>query len=268
LTTPVQKLYEVWAGDSELREALGQSIDPRGTDWLFEAFAELGPQAGDLVLDAGARDAVHAIRLVREHGVRAVALDPLPLHCALARGRIADAGLADEIDVVEGALEELPFDDTSFDWIWCRDVLVHVDADRGLAECARVLRPGGALLAYVTLATDRLEPEEADELVRGLALRRSSLDGAQLEASARAAGFVSHSIERLGSERRERMLEDDQWDVRQDLLRLARLRRRDAEFVERYGEDAVAAAAGGLTWGVYQLLGKLCPTVYTWERRA
>jgi SAM-dependent methyltransferase len=268
LTTPVQKLYEVWAGDSELRDALGQSLEPRGTDWLFELFAELGPSAGDLVLDAGARDAVHAIRLVHEHGIRAVALDPLPLHCALARERIADAGLTEDIDVVQGALEELPFEDASFDWIWCRDVLVHVDVDRGLAECARVLRRGGVLLAYVTLATDRLEPEEADELARGLALRRSSLDGAQLEAAARTAGFVLQSMERLGSEWRERMLEDGEWDVRQDLLKLARLRRRDAELVGRYGEDAVDAAVGGLAWGVYQLLGKLCPTVYVWERRA
>ncbi len=268
MTTPVQKLYEVWAGDSELRTALGQSLDPRGTDWLFAVFAGLGPHAGDLVLDAGARDAVHAIRLAREQGVRAVALDPLPLHCSLARERIADAGLTDEIDVVEGALEELPFEDASFDWIWCRDVLVHVDAERGLAECARVLRPGGALLAYVTLATERLEPFEAEELVRGLALRPSSLDAARLETAAEAAGLVLRSVERLGSEWRERLLEDGEWDVRRDLLKLARLRRRDATLVERFGEEAVDAAAGGLAWGVYQVLGKLCPTVYVWERRA
>lgn len=268
MTTPVQKLYEVWAADSELRDALAQSLAPRGTDWLFDAFAGLGPQPGDLVLDAGARDAVHAVRLVRERGVRAVALDPLPLHCALARERIADAGLSDEIDVVEGALEELPFEDASFDWIWCRDVLVHVDADRGLAECARVLRPGGALLAYVTLATQRLEPDEAGELVRGLALQRSSLDAAQLESAAEAAGLALRSVERLGSEWRERLLEDGEWDVRQDLLRLARLRRRDGELVEQFGREAVDAAAGGLAWGVYQVLGKLCPTVYVWERRA
>src|SRR5206468_12429390 len=135
-----------------------------------------------------------AIKLVREHGVRAVALDPLPRHSALASERIAEANLTDEIDVVEGAIERMPFDDASFDWIWCRDVLVHVDAERGLAECARVLRAGGVLLAYVTLATDRLEPEETDELVRALALQRASLDGAQLEEAAGAAGFALRSI--------------------------------------------------------------------------
>ena len=81
-----------------------------------------------------------------------------------------------------------------------------------------MLRPGGALLAYVTLATERLEPLEAEELVRGLALRPSSLDAARLEAAADAAGLVLSSVERLGSEWRERMLEDGEWDVRQDLL--------------------------------------------------
>jgi SAM-dependent methyltransferase len=268
LITPVQKLYEVWAADSELRDALGQSLDPRGPDWLFQVFAELGPRPGDLVLDAGARDAKHAIRLVRAHGVRAVALDPVPSHCALARERIAEAGLTDEIDVVEAAIEDLPFDEATFDWIWCRDVLVHVDAERGLAECARVLRRGGVLLAYVTHATDRLEPVEADELVRCLALQRSSLDPAHLKTAAGEAGLALRSVERLGSEWRERLLEDADWDVSQDLVKLARLRRREPQLVELYGAAAIDAAAGGLAWGVYQLLGKLCPTVYVWERRA
>jgi SAM-dependent methyltransferase len=264
----VQELYELWAGDSELREELGHSLDPRGVDWLFEAFEGLGPRAGDLVLDAGARDAVHAIRLVREHGVRAVALDPLALHCSLARERIAEAGLAENIDVVEATLEQMPFADSSCDWIWCRDVLVHVDARRGLAECARVLRPGGALLAYVTLATDRLEPQEREWLVSALALHREGLDGTTLEAAAADAGLVLRSVDRLGSEWRERMIEDESWDVAADVLKLARVRRNEAKLAERYGAPAVAAAAGGLAWGIYQVLGKLCPTVYVWGRRA
>jgi SAM-dependent methyltransferase len=262
----VQELYELWAGDQELRDALERSLDPRGQDWLFEAFAELGARPGDLVLDAGARDAVHAIRLVQEHGVRAVALDPVPVHCALARERVDAAGLTDEIDVVEAAIEELPFADASFDWIWCRDVLLHIDVSRGLAECARVLQPGGAVLAYVTLATDRLEPREEEEIAACVAVRRESFDAAIVEAAAREAGLVLRSVDRLGSEWRERMIEDERWDVARDLLRLARLRRREAELVEQYGTAAVEAAVGGLTWGIYQLIGKLCPTVYVWQR--
>jgi hypothetical protein len=180
LITQVQRLYEVWAADSELRNALGQSLDPRGPEWLFQVFAELGPRRGDLVLDAG----------------------------------------------------------------------------------------GGVLLAYVTHATDRLEPAETDELVRRLALQRSSLDPAHLETAAGEAGLALRSVERLRSEWRERLLGDADWDVSRDLVKLARLRRREPQLVELYGAAAIDAAAGGLAWGVYQLLGKLCPTVYVWERRA
>src|SRR5207244_1277664 len=83
--TSVQELYELWAGDSELDTELQRSLEPRGTEWLFDVFAALGPRPGQLMADVGARDARHSIRLVREHGLRAVALDPLPQHVELAR---------------------------------------------------------------------------------------------------------------------------------------------------------------------------------------
>ncbi|TMK89799.1 MAG: pyridoxal-phosphate dependent enzyme [Actinobacteria bacterium] len=217
----VQELYELWAGDSELRDALQRSLEPRGIDSLFDAFAALGPRAGDLVVDVGARDARHAIRLVREHGLRAVALDPVPLHCELARKAIAEAELTSEIEVVEAPIESMPFADASVDWIWCRDVLVHVDVRRGLAECARVLRHGGALVAYVTLPTARLEPRERAELVDAMAIE--SFDRAHVEAAASDAGLLLRSVDELGSEWRERMIEDDLWDpdgLRVDILEL------------------------------------------------
>jgi len=67
----VQELYELWAGESGVQAELKRSLAPRGRDWLFEVFAALGPKPGQLVVDAGARDARHAIRLVREHGISA-----------------------------------------------------------------------------------------------------------------------------------------------------------------------------------------------------
>jgi ubiquinone/menaquinone biosynthesis C-methylase UbiE len=256
LARTVQELYELWADESELTEALQRSLEPRGVDSLFEAFAALGPRAGELVVDAGARDASYAIRLVREHGLRAIALDPLPLHCDLARKAVAEASLTHEIEVIEAAIESMPLADRSADWIWCRDVLVHVDARRGLAECARVLKPGGTLIAYVTLATERLEPRERAELVETMAIE--TLDAATIEAAADAAGRVLRSVDQIDSEWRERMIEDGTWNASEDLLHLARLRRGGFE-----GPQA-QAARGGLLWGVYQLLGKLCPTVYVW----
>ena len=252
----VQQLYELWADDSQLREALKRSLEPRGLDSLYEAFAALGPRPGELLLDAGAANAKHAIRLVQELGLRAIALEPLEVHRGLARAAIAEAGLDDEIDLVDGSIESIPLAADAVDWIWCRDVLVHVDAGPGLAELARVLRPGGALLAYVTLATDRLEPRERAELVGAMAIR--TFDAETLEQAAADAGFTLRSVDRLGSEWRERMVEDETWDAGDDLLEIARLRRGG------YAGAEADAVWGGLVWGVYQMLGKLCPTVYVW----
>jgi ubiquinone/menaquinone biosynthesis C-methylase UbiE len=251
-----QQLYEHWADEDALNEALGRSLEPRGLDSLFAAFAALGPQPGERLLDLGARDAKHAIRLEREHGLHVTALDPLPLHCELARAAVAEAGAS--VEVVEGRAEELLFPDGSFDWIWCRDVLLHVDAVSGLAECARVLEPGGSMLAYVTLATEQLEPRERQELVDSTAIK--TFDADVLEAAAREAGLEARSVDPLGSEWREAMAENGDWSPTEDLLHIARLRRGGRE-----GPDAQAAWAG-LVWGIYQLLGKLCPTVYVWSK--
>lgn len=266
----VQELYELWASDeyAELKESLAQSLEPRGTESLLQTFAELGPEPDQLVVDIGARDAVGAITLAREYGLRAVALDPVPLHCDRARQAVAEAGLDDRIEVLEAGIEELPLDDTSVDWIWCRDVLVHVDARRGLAECARVLRPGGAMVAYVTLATERLAPGESAEVAAAAAIVPESFTAAGIEAAAAASGLVTRRVERLGPEWRERMLEDGDWDATRTLLAIARIDRRRSELVERFGAEAVDIARNGFVWTVFQILGKLCPTVYVWERDA
>jgi SAM-dependent methyltransferase len=267
--TTVQELYgELWAEEDGLDEDLRGSLEPRGAEWLFEAFAELEPQPGQVVVDVGARDASHAIRLVREHALRAIAVDPVPLHVEKARAAVAEAGLADEVDVLEAGIEAMPIDGGAADWIWCRDVLVHVDVERGLAECARILRPGGRMLAYVTCATESLEPREREALFGPLAIVDESVEPKNLERAATAGGLSLVSRTELGGEWRERMVEEGSWDPADDLIRLSRLRRLEPELAERYGASRIAAYAAARVWGVYQLLGKLRPTVYLWQRDA
>ena len=114
------------------------------------------------------------------------------------------------------------------------------------------------MVAYVTLATDRLEPRERREIMAAAAIR--TFDAETVEGAARDAGLVTRSVERLGSEWRERMIEDGNWSADHDLIRLARLRRGD------FGGAEADAVWGGFVWGVYQLLGKTCPTVYVWSK--
>lgn len=54
----------------------------------------------------------------------------------------------EQVDGRECDVQDLPFDDDSFDIVVANHMLYHVpDPDRALAEMARVLRPGGTLLA-------------------------------------------------------------------------------------------------------------------------
>lgn len=270
LSISSNELYgEIWAEDpSALRVELGRSLAPRATTMLYDEFARLGVGPDDLVLDAGGRDAVHAIEIVRRLDCRAITIDPVPLHVDRARERVAAAGLGDRIDVVHAATESLPFEDASIDFVWCRDVLNHVQLDPSLREFARVLRSGGSVLVYQTFAETACEPEEARRLFAASASVAENMSAPFFETRARAAGFEVVSTEQLRGEWRERMIEDGAWDVAADLLALARLHRRERDAVEQYGRARVEAARGGLLWGVYQLLGKLCPTIYVLRRPA
>jgi ubiquinone/menaquinone biosynthesis C-methylase UbiE len=270
LSISSNELYgEIWAEDpSALKVELRRSLAPRATTMLYDEFARLGVGPDDLVLDAGGRDAVHAIEIVRRLDCRAITIDPVPLHVDRARERVVAAGLEDRIDVVHAATESLPFEDASIDFVWCRDVLNHVQLDPSLQEFARVLRSGGSVLVYQTFAETACEPEEARRLFAASASVAENMSAPFFETSARKAGFEVGSTEQLRGEWRERMIEDGTWDVAADLLALSRLHRRERDAVEQYGRARVEAARGGLLWGVYQLLGKLCPTIYVLRRPA
>ena len=65
----------------------------------------------------------------------------------------------DTLVVARGVAEALPFADESFDLVWIRDVLVHIESLRpAFAEVRRVLRPGGGALVFHVFATPLLEP--------------------------------------------------------------------------------------------------------------
>ncbi|MDI3340423.1 MAG: class I SAM-dependent methyltransferase [Sphaerobacter sp.] len=262
--TTVAELYgDYWAEEeSELEAALRTSLHPRGPDLLYELFAGFGIGPEDSVLDIGCRDAPYAVELARRFGCRVVAVDPAPLHVERARQRVAEADLTDRITVHPAGIEALPLADGSIAAIWCRDVLNHVALAPGLAECHRVLAPGGQILIYQTFATDALEPREAARLYAAIAIVPENMSPEFLEATARRAGFQIVQRDIIDSEWRERWQEEGERDLGADLLHLARLRRREVELVRRFGRARYEAVYGGLLWGIYQMLGKLCSTVY------
>jgi SAM-dependent methyltransferase len=107
------------------------------------------------VLEVGCGWGELAEWIARETGADVVAVDLSPRMVDLARERGVDARLAD--------VEELPFADETFDVVVAAWMLYHVpDLERGLAEIARVLRPGGTLVAATN---SRLHLQELRDLV-------------------------------------------------------------------------------------------------------
>jgi len=106
-------------------------------EWAFRAVAEARPRR---VLDVGCGPGDMTERIERELGVDVSAVDISPRMVELARERGLDAAVAD--------VQELPYADESFDCVAACWILYHTaDLERAIAECARVLRPGGRLVA-------------------------------------------------------------------------------------------------------------------------
>jgi ubiquinone/menaquinone biosynthesis C-methylase UbiE len=256
----VSRVYgpETW----EVYDLLDRSLDPRGPDTMLALGIErLTPSSR--VLDVGCRDASHLIELVRGSGALGVGLDPVGRLLEQARAAVAEAGLDERIELVAGVMQHIPFPAGSFDLVWCRDVIELVDdLDSGLAEVARVLRPGGQLLVFTVLATDRLEPKEAQLLLgQNLAIVAENMAEERVEGAFRRAGLEIIVKDEIGTEWREHAEERSQ-PASRALLRLARLRRQRAGIIEQAGADIYAHVESNLHWLVYQLLGKLLPVIY------
>jgi SAM-dependent methyltransferase len=136
---------------------------PHPGDIALVALAEVHPRSA---LEVGCGTGWFAQRVRDELGADVVALDQSERMVELAHQRGLDARLGD--------VQELPFEDAQFDVVAANWMLYHVpDLDCGLGEIARVLRPGGRLVA-VTNGVDHLL--EFWELVDGVEEPRMSRD--------------------------------------------------------------------------------------------
>lgn len=119
------------------RDLYEETNGPQPLDVLWDCLVGLEPHR---VLEVGGGPGELAQRLRDELGANVSLLDISPRMVELARER----GLAADV----GDVQALPFADGSFDTAVAAWMLYHVpDLDQALAELARVLGPGGSLVA-------------------------------------------------------------------------------------------------------------------------
>lgn len=176
LNDPVH-VREEYASEVRLlgrRTAYDYASGPNPLELTFDAIASVRPRRA---LEVGCGPGELAERVQSELSAEVVAVDISPRMVELARARGVDARVGD--------VQELPFADAAFDCAIAAWMLYHVpDVPRALAELARVLEPGGRLVA-VTNYVDHLQ--EARELIGAPARLFTAFSGENAEALLRDA---------------------------------------------------------------------------------
>ena len=125
------------------RKSLYDEVD--GDDAREVALTAVREARPSSVLEVGCGEGELAARMQSELDVAVRALDQSARMVEITRAR--------GVDAVVGDVQALPFEDGSFDVAVAAWVLFHLpDLDRGIGELARVLRPGGRLVAVTNYA--------------------------------------------------------------------------------------------------------------------
>ena len=129
---------------------------------IRQAIRALQLEQGSVGLDAGCGIGTHTIQLGEAVGPggKVTGLDISPGFLDLARKTAHQNGMLGKLNFQQGDMLDLPFEDNTFDWVWCKDSLwpgLGKDPVAGLKEFARVVRPGG-IIAVLYWSSQMLLP--------------------------------------------------------------------------------------------------------------
>lgn len=246
---------QIWGGQDihlGLYREPGESIAVASHRTMEHMVARLEQSAISDIADLGSGYCGAARFLGQRFGARVLAVNVSREQNDRARALNRDAGLGEDITVVEGSYTDVPAEDASFDLAWSQDAFLHSD-ERGLAisEAARVLRPGGELMFTDPMSADDTPSDQLGPVLERLHLP-SLGSPAQYRADASAAGLVEVGFEDHTEQLAThygRVLEETQ--ARLDELRQAA----DDEFLDRMMRGLEhwvdAGSRGLLAWGIF-----------------
>ncbi len=229
-------------------------LSPGGPEEIASIVAGLD-LSGKRVLDIGCGIAGGDVVLVRDlHATEVVGIDVESPLVSRAKQIVADAGLAEQIDIRLVTPGTLPFENESFDVVFSKDAILHIpDKPSFYLDVLRVLEPGGVFVGsdWLTGRTDGGRSE----------LMKQWLEVAGLTADLENLGGTQKALERAGFVN-VTMTDRHSWFVEQMKLEVAAVTGDNYQRLEKSLGEAGAAQRQGSTLVRQQVveLGELRPT--------
>jgi ubiquinone/menaquinone biosynthesis C-methylase UbiE len=105
---------------------------------------------GKRCLDAGCGNGRGSYFMLRNGAASVDMLDVSTKNVETCKKFAKDLGLQEKIRVQQSTLEEIPFEEGYFDFVWCNGVIMHTERpNKCLAELARVCKIGGQGWLYI-----------------------------------------------------------------------------------------------------------------------
>ncbi|WP_435770529.1 SAM-dependent methyltransferase [Nocardioides sp. SYSU DS0651] len=183
------RVTEAW--NHLLGNELHYGVFDRGDEDLATATAALTNRMVDgarlepglRVLDVGCGTGAPACHLAEEFGVEVVGITTSEVGVEQATRRAAERGLSDRVtfELRDGTANGLP--DRSFDRVWVLESSHLMPArDALVAECARVLRPGGRMVLCDVMRMRTIPFEELRTRTAEFAVLRAAFGNARMDS--------------------------------------------------------------------------------------
>ncbi|MDO5719023.1 MAG: methyltransferase domain-containing protein [Tissierellia bacterium] len=153
--------------NDELFEKLSKiKFKPGGVDGSNWLISKSGIDKNKNILEISCNTGLNAIKLAQKNGSNIYGIDMNRELIERANKNINKYGLSDLICTKTADYREIPFDDESFDIVFCESVLIYfvnLDKEKILKECFRILKPGGILLVH-DLVVEKLDELQLNKM--------------------------------------------------------------------------------------------------------
>jgi ubiquinone/menaquinone biosynthesis C-methylase UbiE len=162
---------------------------------LRAMIGDLPVRPGDRVLDMPCGDGVYSVLLAEKvgSGGGVVGVDLSESYLAMARMRAEQSAAGARACFQAGDIAALPFDDNTFDMIWCAQSMYSLPDPLGaLRELRRVVRPGGTVAVFENDTLHQILLPWPAELE--LAVRQAQLRSLSKRGPAAAKFFIGRDL--------------------------------------------------------------------------